>query len=143
MPFITNTADDDECYRNPFANAIGCQPHCEVPTTPIPTNSYEFLSGVWFYSGSFKMGTTHIITSVELPLLNNSSLSGDITFYLKNGLYVNVTMGAIVKAGGVILQALAYQRVGNYTSVDLTVSGNTIVLTTNPASTVKWLFRGC
>lgn len=97
---------------------------------------------VCMYSGSFSMNTTHTITSTELPLLANRQCSGSIEFYLNNDLYVNVTMGAIVKAGGSILQTLLYQRVGNFTSVDLASSGNTIILTCNPQATCRWVFRG-
>lgn len=94
------------------------------------------------YSGSFPMGTTHTITSTQLPLLANRQCNGSIEFYLNNDLYVNVTMGAIVKANNAILQTLVFQRIGNFTSVQMTPSGNTVVLTCNPQATVKWVFRG-
>jgi hypothetical protein len=69
-------------------------------------------------------------------------MNGDLTLYINNNLYVNVTMGAVVKAGGTILQTIVYQRVGNFVSVDMTYSGNTIIVTTNPASAINWIFRG-
>lgn len=98
--------------------------------------------GVCMYSGTFPFSTTHTITPTMLPLLANRQCSGTIEFYLNNDLYVNVTMGAIVKAGDSILQTIVYQRIGNFTTADMTFSGNNVTLTCSPAATCKWVFRG-
>lgn len=88
------------------------------------------------------MSTSHTITPAKLPVLGNRECSGSIEFYLNNDVYVNVTMGAIVKAAGTILQTLVYQRLGNFTSVEMTFSGNDIVLTCSPQATCRWTFKG-
>lgn len=99
-------------------------------------------AGINFYSGSFPINATHTFTATEIPSLGLQSCNGELSLYLNNDAYVNVTMAVIVKAKGTILQALVYQRVGNFTSVDMTIAGNTVVLTVSPAATCKWIFRG-
>jgi hypothetical protein len=114
-----------------------------TPTTTLDVNGPAKFGNVYYLTGSSStLKTIHTISQTELSLLANSSMNGDLTLYINNNLYVNVTMGAVVKAGGTILQTLIYQRVGNFISVDMTYSGNTISITTNPASTINWIFRG-
>lgn len=98
---------------------------------------------VCFYSGSSALATTHTITATQLPHLANPLLSGTMTFYLENDVYINTTMAAVVKTKGVIVQTLVYQKVGNFTSVDMTSSGNNqLVVTVNPAARLRWIFMG-
>jgi hypothetical protein len=113
-----------------------------TPTTTLDVNGPAKFGNVLFLNGSMPLSTTHIFTSTNLPVLANNTCNGEISAYLNNGVYVNVTMGVIVKSGGTILQTLVYQRVGNLLSVDMTFSGNTVTLTTNPATTCSWIYRG-
>lgn len=133
------------CYKMKASKEFRCA-KCEADELHAGTLEVDKLcltpGNVCMYSGTFPMSTTHTITSTELPLLANRECNGSIEFYLNNDLYVNVTMGAIVKAGGSILQTLLYQRIGNFTSVEMTYSGNDVVLTCNPQATCKWVFRG-
>lgn len=98
---------------------------------------------VCFYSGSSSaLASTHTITSSQLPKLANPNLSGTLTLFLQNDVYINTTMAAVVKVKGTISKTLVYQRVGNYDSVDMTSSGNNLVITTSPASWLRWIFMG-
>lgn len=109
----------------------------------LTTGSLTFgNTGVEMHTGFSPLATTHVFTSTELPPLANRECNGEITFYLNNDLYVNVTMAAVVKSAGAILQTVIYQRVGNYTSVDLTFSGNVVTLTVNPPANCRWIWRG-
>ena len=93
-------------------------------------------------TGSSTFGTVHTITPVQLPNLGNSECNGELTFYLNNDTYVNVSLSLIVKTKGAILQTLLYQRVGNFVTTNLTFSGNNIILTISPGATCRWIFRG-
>lgn len=97
---------------------------------------------VCFYSGSSALASTHTITSSQLPKLANPNLSGTMTLFVQNDVYINTTMAAVVKVQGTISKTLVYQRVGNYSSVDMTSSGNNLVITTSPASRLRWIFMG-
>lgn len=108
----------------------------------VSAGTYTFTNGIKFYTGSLPFGTVHTITPSALPPLGATECAGEMTFYLNNDLYVNVTMGAVVKSRGVMLQTLLYQRVGNFTSVELTFSGNNVILTISPGGTCKWIYRG-
>lgn len=134
-----------QCYKMKASKEFRCA-KCEAAELyagKLEVDKLCLMPGnICMYSGSFPMGITHTISQNELPLLANRQCSGSIEFYLNNDLYVNLTMGAVVKAGGVILQTLLYQRVGNFTSVELNPSGNSIVLTCNPQGTCRWVFRG-
>lgn len=99
-------------------------------------------SGITTITGSSAFGTVHTITPTQLPNLGNKECNGEITFNLNNDTYVNTSLAVIVKTKGVILQTLIYQRVGNFTSVVLSYSGNNLVLTVSPAGTCRWIFRG-
>lgn len=132
-----------DCYKLKAEKEFRC-PKCilgSVTASSIDTTSLT-LNGIHMICGSSPFGTTHTITPTELPLLNNRSMNGEISFYLNNDVYVNVTMGVVVKANGTILQTLVYQRVGNFISVQFTSSGNNLVLTINPGATMKWIYRG-
>jgi hypothetical protein len=131
------------CYKFKALKELRC-PKCilgEVEATSVETTTLT-LNGISMICGLFSLGTVHTITSAQLPLLANRSLNGEINFYLNNDVYVNFTMGAVVKAANTVLQTLIYQRVGNFTSVELTTSGGNLVLTVSPAAEVRWMFRG-
>jgi hypothetical protein len=133
------------CYKMKASKEFRCA-KCEADEIHAGLLEADKLcltpGNVCMYSGTSPLGTTHTITSTQLPLLANRQCNGSIEFYLNNDLYVNVTMGAIVKANNTILQTLVYQRVGNFTSVEMTPSGNSIILTCNPQAVCKWVFRG-
>lgn len=99
-------------------------------------------SDIFTYNGQFPLNTTHVFSPTNLPPLANTECNGEMTLYLNNGAYVNVSLAIIVKAAGTILQALVYQRVGNFTTLNMAISGNTVVLTCSPAGTVRWVYRG-
>jgi hypothetical protein len=113
-----------------------------VTADSLTADSISFSGGIAMYTGSSPFGTTHTITPTQLPVLGNRQCNGEITFYLNNDLYVSVTMGAIVKSKNTILQTLLYQKIGNFTSVTLSFSGNNVILTINPGGTCKWVYRG-
>lgn len=133
-----------ECYKLKADKAFRCD-KCLLGTVEadsVTTDMLAYTGGIKNYTGSFALNTVHTITPALLPPLGNRECNGDITLYLNNDLYVNVTMGAIVKSAGAILQTLLYQRVGNFTSVTMTFSGNNVILTVSPAATCKWIYRG-
>lgn len=100
------------------------------------------MSGVHVYSGTFPFGTTFTFTPAILECLGEESCNGELSLYLNNDAYVNVTMAVIVRAKRTTLQALIYQRIGNFTSVESSISGNNVVFTVNPGATCSWVFRG-
>jgi hypothetical protein len=133
------------CYKMKASKEFRCA-KCEADELHAGVLDVDKLcltpGDVCMYSGSFPMGTTHTITPTQLTVLSNRQCSGSIEFYLNNDVYVNLTMGGVVKASNTILQTLVYQRIGNFTSVELTSSGNNLVLTCNPQATCRWTFRG-
>ena len=134
-----------DCYKLKAEKEFRC-PKCilgAVEAQSLSTGSLTLSpSSVKTYNGFFPLGTTHTFTSTQLPPLANRECNGEMTLYLNNDLYVNVTLSVIVKSSGTILQVLVYQRVGNYTSVEMAISGNSVVLTCSPAATVRWIYRG-
>lgn len=115
----------------------------ELDVTKIEANEICSAPGdVCFFSGSSELASTHTITSSQLPKLANPNLSGTLTLFVQNDVYINTTMAAVVKVQGTISKTLVYQRVGNYNSVDMTSSGNSLVITTSPASRLRWIFMG-
>jgi len=132
-----------ECYKMKASKFFRCT-KCELGSAKADSLDVATLKigPIYTYTGSSDFGTTHTITSTQLPLLANAQCNGDVTFYLNNDLYVGVSMGAIVKSKGTILQTLLYQNVGNFTSVALSFSGNNVILTVSPGATCKWIFRG-
>lgn len=132
-----------ECYKMKASKVFRCA-KCELgeaSATSVSTPSLT-LDQIKFYTGSFPLGTTHTLTSSELPVLGNNDCTGELSFFLFNDRYVATVMAVVAKAKGVILQTLIYQRVGNYNTSALTFSGNTIILTTDPGSICKWMYRG-
>lgn len=120
-------------------------PHCLIDTADIGTlnvTSQFNIGNVQTFAGSFTTSTTHTFTSTQLPCLGETSCNGELSLYLNNDTYANVTMAAIVRAKNTTIQALIYQRVGNFTSVEMAISGDTIVVTCSPAATCNWIFRG-
>lgn len=132
-----------ECYKMKASKFFRCA-KCELGAAKADSLEVAALKvgPTSTYTGSSPFGTTHTITATELPLLANLQCNGEITFYLNNDLYVGVSMGAIVKSKGTILQTLLYQNVGNFTSVTLSFSGNSVILTVSPGATCKWIFCG-
>jgi hypothetical protein len=114
-----------------------------VNATNVNTDSLTFSdTGVQFYTGTFPLGTTHTFTATQIPSLASQSCNGELSLYLNNDVYVNVTMAVITRAKGVTQQALIYQNVGNFTSVVSSISGNNVDFTVSPAATCSWIFRG-
>lgn len=99
-------------------------------------------SNIKMFSGSFPTSTTHTFTPTQLPCLGESECNGELSLYLNNDVYANVTMAAIVRAKSTTIQALIYQRVGNFTSVEMTISGDNVVVTCSPQAKCNWIFRG-
>lgn len=99
-------------------------------------------AGVKIYTGNFPLSATHTFTSSQLPPLGNLAANGELVLYLNNDIYANVSMAALVRAKGTTIQALIYQRVGNFTSVEMSVVGNNVVVTCSPAATCNWMYRG-
>lgn len=133
-----------ECYKMKASKVFRCA-KCkadDITTGLLNAGEFHLSSGVHVYSGSFPLSTTHTITPSMLPSLSNRECSGTIDIYLDNDLYVNVTMGTIVKAAGTILQTLVYQRVGNFASTNMSFSGNNVTITCSPAANCRWVFRG-
>lgn len=97
---------------------------------------------VVMYTGKFALANTFTFTSTQLPALGKSNANGELTLYLSNDIYANVSMAAFVRAKSTNVQALIYQRVGNFVSVNMTYTNNTIVVTCSPAATCNWLYRG-
>lgn len=120
-----------------------------VETTDLQTDEIEIANQITFtdndikmIAGKFPLSTTHTFTPTELSCLGERECNGELTLYLNNDIYVNVTMAVIVRSASTTLQALIYQRVGNFTSVEAALSGNNVVFTVSPAATCSWIFRG-
>lgn len=105
----------------------------------ITANQLELADGLKIYSGTSSLNTTHTLT---IPALAKRLCRGEITLYLDNEPYVNLSMMVVVKIGGIMQTPTLYQRVGNYTSVSAVASGDNIIVTTSPASNLTWSFRG-
>lgn len=105
----------------------------------ITANQLDLANGFKIYSGTSPLNTTHTLT---IPALAKRLCQGEITLYLDNEPYVNLSMMVVVKIGGVTQAPTLYQKIGNYTSVNATTSGNNIIVTTSPASNLVWTFRG-
>lgn len=101
-----------------------------------------YLGNLKLLTGEFPLSTTHTLTPTQLPCLGEKECNGELSLYLNNEAYVNVTMAVIVRAEYTTLQALVYQRVGNFVTVDAKIVDNNVVIATNPASTCTWVFRG-
>jgi hypothetical protein len=114
-----------------------------VNATSLNANSLTLAdSGIEFYSGSFPNSATHTFTSTQIPSLASDSCNGELSLYLNNDAYVGVAMAVVVRAKNVTLQNLLYQKVGNFTSIEASISGNDLVFTVSPAATCSWFFRG-
>lgn len=112
-----------------------------VVATNINVANIE-MTGIKMFSGTFPFGTTFTFTPSILECLGETSCNGELSLYLNNDSYVNVTMAVIVRAQSTTLQALVYQRVGNFTSVESSISGNNVIFTVSPGATCSWVFRG-
>jgi hypothetical protein len=134
-----------ECYKMKASKKFRCAT-CELgdaQADSLTTSNLVLSPGlILTYTGLFPLSSTHVLTPTLLPVLGNRECNGEITLYMNNDIYVNVTMAAIVKAAGSILQTLVYQRVGNFTSIDVSFSGNNVTITINPAATCRWIYRG-
>ena len=113
----------------------------DVKATDV-TTSHLHMTGISMYAGSFPFGTTFTFTPAILECLGETSCNGELSLYFNNDTYVNVTMAVIVRAKSTTLQALIYQRVGNFVSVESSISGNNVVFTVSPGATCSWIFRG-
>lgn len=103
-------------------------------------------SGIVTYNGVFPYNTTFTFTSSEIPSLANNSCNGELILYMNDNTnsYANISLGYIVKVNNTFLStstALS-QRYGNYNSVTLTTSGNTLIITVNPGAICRWIYRG-
>jgi hypothetical protein len=116
---------------------------CELGNAQCDSLSYS-PSGIKTYNGEFSMSASYLFNFINLPPLLNSACNGELTLFLNNGLYANVTSAIIIKTGGTILQSLIYQRVGNFDSVVMyiTAGGNEIMVDVTPAAVCKWIYRG-
>lgn len=134
-----------DCYKLKAEKEFRC-PKCYIGSAEINSLTYGTLvttpSYIKIYNGYSALATTHNFTSTQIPSLANRDCNGEFTMFLNNDLYVNVTTAIIVKSANVILQTLVYQRVGNYTTVDMTFSGNTVTVTCSPAAVIRWVYRG-
>lgn len=134
-----------ECYKLKATKEFRCA-KCELGAAKADSMTLGSLvnspSGILTYNGISALNTTHNFTSAQIPSLANRDCNGEFTLFLNNDLYINVTTAIIVKSANTILQTLVYQRVGNYTTCDLTFSGNTVILTCSPAAVVRWIYRG-
>ena len=109
-----------QCPKLSATQKFRC-PNCKVDTLEadsVTTTSFT-MNGVETHAGSFPLSTTHVFTSTELPVLANRQCNGEFVFYLNNDLYVGVGMTALVKSAGSILQVLLYQKLRNFTTVNV------------------------
>ena len=101
-----------------------------------------YIGDLKIMTGDFPLSTTHTLTPTQLPCLGEKQCNGELSLYLNNEEYVNVTMAVVVRAKYATLQALVYQRVGNFVTVDAKIVDDNIVIATSPASTCTWVFQG-
>lgn len=135
-----------DCYKLKAEKEFRC-PKCilgDVDADKVTTKEIVLKpSYIETYNGYFPLSTTHTFTSTELECLGETSCSGELTLFLNNGEYATTILSVVVKVAGVIIQNLIYQRVGNYTSVSMSSSNNDkVIVTCEPASEVRWIFRG-
>jgi len=87
---------------------------------------------------------TNIFDIAPTALLQENSV-GELTVYLKNNSLdkIQVLMIIVTKASSVIVTALPYQTVGNFTTSTVTILNSTTVrITTNPYCVCSWFWRG-
>ena len=124
----------------------------KIKTSAIDTDILNYthigLNGPRVYSGYKSMSTTHTFSVTDIPSFQMTNMSGELTVYMVNNASnsSNVTMIGITRsantfpAGGTVW----YQRIGNFTSVTVTapVNGTSVIITVNPASECRWVYRG-
>lgn len=102
-------------------------------------------SGICTYNGYKPVNTIHTWTTTDLPCMNNSDMSGELTLYVKNaGAQASaVILAVLTKAGSVWTYSNYYQALGNMTGVGFSNANQTSVTGTfDPAVEVRWIFRG-
>lgn len=105
-------------------------------------------NGISMYSGFKSSSTTHVFSVTDIPSLDLDNMSGELSLYLLNTAanVSNVTMSGITRVndtfptGGTVI----YQRIGNFTSVELSFSSanKTVTFTVSPAAECRWFYRG-
>lgn len=146
-PYAPNKLGDSN-YRWYNCNIQAPKIKCESLNATTANFTSFGSNGIHMYSGYKAASTTHIFTSADIPELANSSMTGELTLYLVNtaGNVSNVTMTAITRANNKFPAngTVAYQRVGNFTSVEFATSdaNKTITFTISPAAECTWIFRG-
>jgi hypothetical protein len=107
--------------------------------------SQDVTSGVFTYSGSKPMSTTHVFTATDIPLIGKSAFNSEISFYFANSSndVGNITMAGANKNATSGVVCTIYQRIGTMTSVDASSNGATgFTITVNPAAECRWVCRG-
>jgi hypothetical protein len=131
---------DNHVYRRYTCNIeapyIKCKQIIQVnPVTPVII-SYEGSDDV--------LQTVHTITIADIPLSNLVGFSGEFTVYLRNPFSVKEYIGlcTIQQIIGQTLSISAYKTSGNFTSSSIATTPTEIIITTDPASTLKWRITG-
>ena len=104
--------------------------------------------GISTHSGYKASSTTHVFSSSDIPSLDQQNMAGELSLYLLNtsANVSNVTMSGITRVnysfptGGVVI----YQRIGNFTSVEVAFNNTTnpVTYTCDPAAECRWFYRG-
>lgn len=117
-----------------------------VNATSMSQNMTIEPSGICTYNGTFPIGTVFTFTTTEIPCLANTSCNGELTLYLNDysGNYSNVTLAYIIKIAGSLsgTSSTISQRYGNFNSVTMSFSGNTVRITVDPECVCRWIYRG-
>lgn len=138
--------------KDPFYRYYNCFIQCprikceELEAKRITQQGEYSPSGITVYNGWFPVSSTFTFTTVEIPLLANSTCNGELTLYLNDnaGGIANVSLIYVIKVNGTISSSasLVAQRYGNMNDVSLSVSGNTVIISVSPATECRWMYRG-
>ena len=133
-------------YRYYNCNLQAPNMKCGTLTADTVQSGALAPSGLCVDNGFKAMASVHTFTSVDIPCLDMATASGELTIYFKNQLLqvANVTLAVLIKTGGSLnsTSSMWYQRIGNMTSVELTVSGSTATFTVDPQVECRWVWRG-
>lgn len=144
MPINPSNKLGDPNYRWYNCNLQAPKIKCNQLDAAVVNAVQVGNNGPKVYAGYKPMASVHNWTSYDIPSLAMSDMAGELTIYYLNtgGTLSNVTMSHITRNGGLFQQTNIYQRTGNFTSIDMTSTSDSVQVTISPAAECKWFYRG-
>ena len=137
---------DNHIYRRYTCNIEAPYIKCKqlIQTSPASTlfQTYEGYDG---------LATVHTITSSQLPILSGKDWTGEFNCYLSNNPNLprrqQIIMTVIQNITGNPTTIVVYQTIGNLVSSSVTTnstitSTGNLIITTSPATVLRWSFKG-